>query len=263
MLRTSVLLRALPVAAALSLSSCIFVADGYRDAEGNWHSRDGDVEIRVSDDAEKEGGAGSPGAASAKDDEKAQTLDDKSFELAMANVDLELAKLSVGVSKSEASAGLARAERQHAEAAKALEQFKAVEMPLRVQDGQLDVDEAKFGIEMKKIELEELLAMYKNDTMAESTKEIVVKREKRELEFMQLRLAMQETRFATLTGFELPHELADKEDAVRQAEEALAKARVEAQKTELETKKSIDEAARKIRTLERELAKLQKESPKP
>ncbi|MCK6444914.1 MAG: hypothetical protein L6Q99_00840 [Planctomycetes bacterium] len=262
MLRTSVLLRALPVVTALSLSSCIFVADGYRDAQGNWHSRDGDIEIRVGDGAEKSASADASGAPTEKDDEKAQALDDKAFELALARVDLELAKLSAGVAKSEATAGLARAERERADAVKALDQFKNVEMPLRVKDGELDVEEARFGIELKKIELEELIAMYKGDTMAASTKEIVVKRETKELEFMQRRLAMAETRFSALTGHELPHELANKEDEVRKAEEALAKANVEAQKAELETKKSLDEAERKIRTLERELAKLGAQSAK-
>lgn len=263
MLRTSVLLRALSVVTALSLSSCIFVADGYRDAEGNWHSRDGDVEIRVGEGDAQAASANATGAASSKDDEKAHALDDKAFELAMARVDLELAKLSAGVSKSEAAAGLARAERERADAVKALDHFKNVEMPLRVKDGELDVEQAQFGIEMKKIELEELIAMYKGDTMAASTKEIVVKRETKELEFMQRRLAMAQARFAALTGHELPHELANKEDELRKAEEALSKASVEAQKSELETKKSLDEAERKIRTLERELAKLGTETPKP
>ncbi|MCC6409656.1 MAG: hypothetical protein IT453_21050 [Planctomycetes bacterium] len=256
--RSASLVRALTVAALFSLSSCIFVADGYRDAEGNWHSTDGAVEVRVdraSADSESDGKDGAKGATAKTDDAKADEAADKAHELMLAQLDLEIARLSVDVQRTETANGLARAGRELADAQKALEQFKTVEMPLRVKDGAFDIERSKFSIEIKKIELEELIAMYKNDEFAASTKEIVVKRETKELEFMQRGLAMEEEKFATLTGFELPHELAEKEDAARKAEEAFKKAEVEAKKTELEIKKSLSEAERKIAKLEKEAAK--------
>jgi hypothetical protein len=140
--------------------------------------------------------------------------------------------------------------------------FKEFELPLRVQDGEMDLEQARFGIEMKKIELEELIAMYKSDEGAASTKEIVVKRDTKELEFMQRSLGFQEARFAALKDFELPHELAEKEDAARKAEEALAKAKVDSQKAELEAKKALAEAEHGVAKLEAELAKLEAELAK-
>ncbi|MBI5433870.1 MAG: hypothetical protein HZA52_13645 [Planctomycetes bacterium] len=252
--RPASLVRALSVAALLSLSSCIFVADGYRDAEGNWHSTDGAVEIRV-DGESSASEPGAKGAAAKTDDAKADEAADKVHELMLAQLDLEIARLSVDVQRTEAANGLARAGRELADAQKALEQFKAVEMPLRIKDGAFDIERSKFSIEIKKIELEELIAMYKNDEFAASTKEIVVKREAKELEFMQRGLAMEEEKFATLTGFELPHELAEKEDAARKADEAFKKAEVETKKADLEIKKSLSEAEHKIVKLEKEAAK--------
>lgn len=242
---TASLTRVLPLAAALSLASCRSTVE----------AQDATPAAQAATQGEQ-AGAASPEA-------KAGEVEEKTFALAMARIELELAKLSTGAQRAAAEQSLARAEREQIEAQKALEQFKQVEMPQRVQDGELGVERAKFGIEMKKIELEELVAMYKNDQFAASTKEIVVKRETKELEFMQRGLALAEARFAALTAYELPKDLAGKEDGARKAEEALAKARVESAKTQLEVQKSLAEAERKIAKLEKELAKLEQGAAKP
>ncbi|MCE9595106.1 MAG: hypothetical protein K8S98_13050 [Planctomycetes bacterium] len=237
-----------------SLSSCIFVADGHRGEDGSWTSDDGGVHIAFDDETQgEEDGKGKAEAdgKGGKEDEAA----DKADELAVARMELEIARLSSETDRTEAANAVARAQREFGEAQKALDHFKNLETPLRLKDGALDVERQKFGVELKRLELQEILAMYKVDDFAKSTSEIVVKRETKDLEFMERELAMAETKYAEVVNFDVPKDLFEKEEELRKADEGLKKAEADLRKAELEIKKNLFEAEHKITKLEKDAAK--------
>jgi hypothetical protein len=234
-----------------SLSSCIFVAGGHRGENGEWISDDGGVRIAIDDDTSGE----ADGKAKAEGDDKSGEAEDKANELAIARMELEIARLATETERTEASNAVARAQREFGEAQKALSHFQNIEAPLRLKDSALDVEKETHRLELERLELKEILAMYAADEFAKANSELVVMRETKEVEFGERDLAITQAKHAELTSFELPKDLFEKEEENRKAEEGLAKAQAELRKVELEIKKTLLEAEHKLAKLEKDAKK--------
>ena len=145
---------------------------------------------------------------------------------------LEDARLELAIAEQEC-AGEARrakdevdlAERQLQQATADRKAFLEVEQAIELAKLQLGIDRTAWNVEADRQEMRELEAMYKKDDLAKMTKELVLQRAQKKIDF-GLRELENEQREA---GHKREHELAKKareqEDAVSKAEHALREAR--------------------------------------
>jgi hypothetical protein len=152
------------------------------------------------------------------------------------------------------------------EAARAeLNAFLQDEKPRELEARRISLDGTVYRAEHSKDELAELTAMYEADEFARTTKELVLKRGRRDLELSDRRLAVERREFAHFEQFELPkrerelrHKVADAELARRKAELDVEKARFELDLADQKRTERLADLDEEIRELQEELAK---ESP--
>jgi HlyD family secretion protein len=97
--------------------------------------------------------------------------------------------------------------RQAREAAKGLELFEKVELPLALKDADMDVQRILDTMDDQREELDQLEKMYKSEELTNATAEIVVKRAKRTLDRTLVQLDMTRTRSAKTKEHDLPAQL--------------------------------------------------------
>ncbi len=191
-------------------------------------------------------GGSSPAAApkSAADPQAPQAR--LALDIARQSADLAEAELRVQEQESQAVAG--RLKREFELATAKLVQFREVESSRRLKDSELEALRARDQIDDAREELDQLEKLYRGNELADSTKEIVLKRGRRGLERAQTVLALKELQVKTLKDDLLPAELArmqldadQKKDEMeraargaeiqlRQKKVALARAQAELQK---------------------------------
>lgn len=186
-----------------------------------------------------------------KKEDPAKKAAERERKLTYARIELKIAELSTANDLREADASLARARRNLDEARDDLEHFKSVEMPISLDDKKIDLDRVTFRADESKEELAELENMYKKEEYAELTKELVIKRGRRQLELAQRDLKVEERKYDSLQKQELQKKQRGLEDAVRKAEEELASAEVKVQKQRLENEVAMLKAKNKIEDLEK------------
>lgn len=220
------------------------------------------------------GAAGEPQHASSKDgadadkgekegdeaEEQAEELSKKKFDLECARLDLEIKKLSMSADERSAAQSIDDAERGLRDAREKLQAFNAHEKPHKLDDGKLDLDQAEQFRKQAQQELDELMAMYKQEELATLTKELVISREQKQLEFSQRRFDMQTKAFDHLKTVEVPREQRELEEAVQKAERELTEARDKAAKGKLEAKLELMKAEREIADMEKAIVKLEKKA---
>jgi hypothetical protein len=231
-----------PIALALlvapSLSACILVAD--HDGKHHWSVSTDDSGASKADGDKKE----------TKD--KKKELAAKEAKLALAKLENEIEELDAKSKQTEASLALEHARRSLDMANKALEHFRSVEKPNKLADAELDIEKASFhDVELKQDELNELMAMFKKETFAESTKDLVVKRDTRDLEFAKRAQDLAKQRLDSLKNQELAKELFDKEEEAKKAQEQVAKAEVEVRKADLGMQVAQMKAKLKLEEIEK------------
>ena len=146
-------------------------------------------------------------------EEKAAKARDRALKRAALERELPIAKEKLAKARQDAADQVKDAEaargkvlREHALAKARLETFESREMPNRTAKAQLDVQNVKDGLDNAKEELEQLELMYKEQDLADKTREIVIRRAKRDLDRAVQRLTIQQAEMAVLVERTLPQE---------------------------------------------------------
>lgn len=237
--------------------------------------------------AATQGGAVPPGAAtgapaaapSAEDQEKAakeraaqrkqkqKELRTKQRELASFRAEQEIAGHDRTARQLTVDAALVRTAAQLEQARQDLATFLAEVRPRELEERRIDLDRAIHRAEHQKDELGELTAMYEADEFARSTKELVLKRGRRELEMAERQLAVarkETTHFETVV---LPQRERELRQKVADAELERRKAELEGEKARLEFALATRKAQERQADLEEDIAELSealaKEQDKP
>jgi hypothetical protein len=131
-----------------------------------------------------------------------------------------------------------------------------VTRPLEHAKAQLTLDRTQERAEESKQELEELMSMYKKEEFAALTKELVVNRGKKNLEFANRNLEHEATDMAQTRDVELPRKEKDLQMALHKAESKLREEHKDQEKLVNETELKLRKAERAVDDAEKELEKL-------
>jgi len=208
------------------------------------------------------GGTGEPAKADA--DKKAEEQKQQKKDLAQKQRDLDYAKIGVQTTAIDRQVRVMTVESavRHAQVEldkqkRELEQFLQKVKPREMEEHRIQLDMQTQRADEAKDELAELEAMYKDDEFARSTKELVVKRGRKQLEMANRSLAVGQQEFE---HFE-KHTLAERERELTQkvddAERDLEKARLEHQKATMEVDVQQRQADDKVKDLQRDIAELE------
>ena len=195
-------------------------------------------------------------------EEKAEKIKKKERELAYARSELKIGRLGVEADEREARNAIEDAELKLQIAMKDRDNFKGVEKPLKLADSKLDFDRSAQRMKESEQELKELENMYKQEEMAELTKELVLQRGRANLEFAKRSLELQQQKMANVKDHELAKKEKEVDVAVERSEKALKEARAKKEKNGLESELKQTKAEHKIDELEAELGKLKKATEK-
>ena len=124
---------------------------------------------------------------------------------------------------------------------RALEAFEA-SSKMKIEDGRIDLDQARHRADHAKDELEELIAMYEAEEFAEITKELIIKRGRRNLEVAERRMALAERRHQHLLEVEIPMEREKHEQAIVAAQNGVRSAELAMNLSDLESRLRLMEA---------------------
>ena len=214
-----------------------------------------EANVRASD-APK--GDGKPAAKADDPEEEADKLKKKERELAYAQMELDIAKLGAAADERESDNSVKDATLKLESARKDQANFLDLDKPSQVAGSQLSLDRSQQSMEESRQELAELEAMYKQEEFAELTKELVLSRGKKRLEFSQRGYELAKKGQEELLGHDLPKKEKELAQAVEKAEKSLNEAQAKKERGALETKLKLMRAEHKIDDLARELDKMKK-----
>lgn len=226
-------------------------------ASGQTAAGNGDAKADETDKADKEE------KEEKKDPKKlARKVEKVTRDLELARIELQIAELSARIESDSARAAVEKAKASLGEAKLALEHFKEHEQPVAREKADIDLDRSSNRADHAKDELDELVAMYTAEEFAEMTKELVLKRGRRNLELAERSLAIERRKVDMLDRHDLPKQLRDKQTKLKEATEAMQKASLQQEKTALSTQLSLLKARQKIQSLEVDLGDAREELEK-
>jgi hypothetical protein len=192
-----------------------------------------------------------------KDDKEspAEELAKKERGLENARLELAIAQADVEASGRKAQDEVADCEHRLKLRQEALEHFLKQERELELAKVQLGVDQAAWRLEAEKQELAELEAMYKKDDVATLTKELVLQRGKKGVEFAERGLDHERREAAAKRDYELPKKQKELEQEQREAEHKLREARAEKEKAGVESELKLRKARAEVEDAEKALVK--------
>lgn len=208
--------------------------------------------------APKGDGGGTPAVAEKGGDDKAAAKDDVSKaqrELENARLELKIAQSETETSARKAQDEVDSAEVEAKLAADALDHFLKDERELELSKLQLGLDQAAWRLEAERQELAELEAMYKKDDVATLTKELVLQRGKKGVEFAERNLAHEQREAAGKRDFDLPRKVRELEVAKREKENALREARADQARSKDEIDLKLRKARAEVEDAEKALKK--------
>ena len=181
--------------------------------------------------------AGGAKAGEAKDKETALKRAAFERDLPIAREKLSKAKMDLADQEHIGQASLAKAKADLELTQTRLKNFDEKEAPNRLAMARLNLNQAQDRAADSKEELEQLELMYKEQDLADKTREIVIRRARRELDRSQERLRIQGDDLKILEERTLPHERAklalevadkerDQEKTARSADAALLEKRI-------------------------------------
>lgn len=179
-------------------------------------------------------------------------------EVDYAKLELDVAKLSAAAEGRDADQSVVEATQKLEAVKKDRDNYKNAETPNKLAGNQLDIDRSTQFMEESKQELDELEGMYKKEEFASLTKELVLSRGKKKLEFARRGLELAKKNQEQLTGFEIPKKQLELDQAVDRAEKALADANAKKEKNALEAKLRLMRAEHKIDEAQHALDKAKK-----
>lgn len=192
--------------------------------------------------------------ADAKD--KKKEIAAKTRELEFARLELKIEKQKLAAAARKAQDEVEKAEHGFKKAAAALEHFDKVEQPLELAQAQLSLDRATWGMEEDRQELAELQKLYAENQVEGTTKELVIQRSQKKLDFAKTMLGHEQQEFDAKKGFELPTKRKDLERAKVEAEKELRDARADKLRTADENELELRKQEAKLDDLEKEIKEL-------
>ena len=212
--------------------------------------------------------------AEGKDDAKAKAearkqkqkeLRNKQRELAAATVEQEIAAMDRTVRQLGVEAALVKTADDLTRARVDLESFQKEIKPRELAEKKLGLDQSTYRAEHSKDELGELTAMYDADEFARQTKELVLKRGRRDLEVAERSLALVQKESAFFEAVTLPQREQELRRKVADAELERRKAEIDAEKSKREAELALTKARERLADLQEEIdeltAALAKEAP--
>ncbi len=200
--------------------------------------------------------------AAAKKAEQQKELDKKRRELRYARAELEPAAMERRLHTMATETSLRETAAALEDARVDLTVFRTSVKPRELEDKRIGLDGRVHRADHAKDELAELTAMYEADEFAKVTKELVLKRGRRELEIAERSLAVARQEFEHFEKHELPKREHELERKVEAAEHARKKAELEAQKRQVEDEIAAAKAKDRIEELERDIAELEQKLAK-
>lgn len=205
------------------------------------------------------GGPGEkPSAKQESGEDAAEKLAKKKFDLECARLDLQLKKLGNEAEERGAANEADDAERSVRDAREALEKFQRHEKPTKLDETKLELDQSIQRRTEQQQELDELEAMYRQEELATLTKELVLSRGRKQLEFAKRSFEIRSKNAEQTTNVELPRKERELSENLAKAERRLAEARSKGEKLKLENKLEMMKAERALADLEKEVAKMEK-----
>lgn len=205
----------------------------------------------------------------AEAEKKAEEIAQKEKDLQQKQRDLDYAKIGVQTTAIDRQVrtmsvdnAVARATLELEKQRKELDLFLNQHKPRELEEHRIQLDWQTYRAEESKDELAELENMYKGDEFAKDTKELVVKRGRRQMEMSARSLAVAKKEFEVFEQ----HTLADRERDLRQkvkdSEIELEKARLEHEKAMLELGVQQRQADERVKDLTRDVGEMQQKLAK-
>lgn len=203
------------------------------------------------------GGAAAPAKAAEGGDEAkaraaARKAEKRAFDLEIARTELELARMETENEERVARLKVDNARRSLEEARLALEHFKA-RLPRELESSQLGLDRATQGKIEAEQELREMEATYAKDQFATDTKELVLMRHRKRLEFAERGLRLSEAEFKDKREVELPRQQREHERKANDAEQSLRDAEFALERTRMSGQMQLARKRWAVTELERPL----------
>jgi len=197
--------------------------------------------------------------------QKQKELRNKQRELEYAKVEAKTGEIDRRVRTMSVEAALQRTGIEVDKAKAELEVFLKETRPRELEERKISLDQSTYRAEHSKDELGELEAMYQADEFARTTKELVLKRGRREQEMADRYLAVAKKESAHLEQWVLPQRERELRQKIADAELERSKAELERDKARIEMELAERRAADRQADLAEEIRDLQealaKESP--
>jgi len=199
------------------------------------------------------GGAAAPAPERAGQD--AAEAEKRASELERAQLRLEIARLEVAAEERAATEAVEQAQHELEQAALALQRFQDFERPSALEEARLRVDRSEHSLRQDEQELQQMEEMYAAeqnlDATGERTRDIVLERHRKSLEFSTRQLELARAQAADVEQRELPRKQVELEWKVRSAEGALRRAEEKRAQGALQGRLQLLEGEAKVRELER------------
>lgn len=199
------------------------------------------------------------GPADAKQEEQEspqKELDKKRFELECKRLEARIERMEREAATRAAKDDVDEAEFERAQAQQELENFQKIARPHELAEGQLELDHGEQRLKEQQQELDELLAMYKNDTFADLTKELVVARHRAAIEFARRGRDLGRSALDNKRDFDLAQKEAQLAQKLQKAEHGVRDAKAKQERTKQETELKYKRTDHEIDELEAEVKKL-------
>ncbi len=201
--------------------------------------------------------------------QKQKDLRNKRRDLDYARIEQQTGELDRRTRAVTVEAALLRTAAELEQARRSLDLFLSEQRPREVEDKKISLDRSIYRAEEAKEELGELVAMYEADEFAKTTKELVLKRGRRQAELAERDLAVTKRESVEFEQYSLPQrerelrqKVADGEVERKKVEFDAEKARLEVQIAERKAKERLTDLEEEIADLEKEIAELPEAAPK-
>ncbi len=180
----------------------------------------------------------------------------KQRDLGYAEVEQQNAAIDRRLQQLGTEAALLRTADELAEARNELRDYQEKVQPRELEEKRISLDRSVHRADHAKDELAELTAMYEADEFAKATKELVLKRGRRELEMAERSLAVARQELEHHENVAVPKRVRELQRKVVDAERERKKAELEAEKQQREAELAARKAADRIAELRTEIDEL-------
>lgn len=154
-----------------------------------------------------------------------RAIRDQEADQQLADLGIRMAELDLPIAEKTAPLELAAAERSKARADEDLKKFLTVDKPLAIESAEFSVKNSAHNLEYVQEELKQLEKMYRKKDLTEETEEIILKRQRNQVDSAMFMLKMAQNRHEQTTKVDLPRREQDMHDAAAKANIAWEKAR--------------------------------------